>query len=176
MKKLHLPLTDKEIRRLKAGDSVLLSGALYTARDAVHKILSGLIKNRKKLPIPLEGAVIYYTGPTPARKGRAVGACGPTTSARMDEFTPPLLAAGMRAMIGKGRRSEAVRQAIKKYGAVYFLAPAGCGALISEKVTSARLTAYRGLGPEAVYRFEVKDFPVVVGIDANGRDIFKRRS
>jgi fumarate hydratase subunit beta len=172
-KNLNLPLTDKEIKNLKAGQNLLLSGKVYTARDAVHKILAGLIENRKKLPISIEGIAIYYAGPAPAPPKRVIGSCGPTTSKRMDAFTPRLLKAGVKVMIGKGRRSKMVKEAIKKYKAVYFLAPAGCGALLSKKIIRKRLRAYRRLGPEAIYELEIKDFPVTVGIDTKGRDIFK---
>ena len=173
MKRLNLPLRDKDIRRLKAGQSLLLSGRLYTARDAVHKILANLLKNRKKPPISLKGITIYYTGPAPAPPRRVIGSCGPTTSARMDVFTPPLLRAGVKAMIGKGRRSKTVKEAIKKYRAVYLLAPAGCGALLSGRIAQKKLIAYKNLGPEAIYELKVKDFPVIVGIDSKGKDVFK---
>ena len=172
-KRLKLPLGDKDIHNLKGGESLLLSGKLYTARDAVHKILVNLIKNKKKLPIPIKGVTIYYTGPAPHPPRKVIGSCGPTTSARMDVFTPALLRAGVRAMIGKGRRSKAVKEAIKKYKAVYFLAPAGCGALLSRKITKRKLVAYKNLGPEAIYELKVKDFPVIVGIDSKGKDVFK---
>jgi len=174
MKKLSLPLREDEIRTLKAGQSLLLSGRVYTARDAAHKILAALIRKKRGLPIPLRGAAIYYTGPAPAPRGRVIGSCGPTTSARMDVFTPMLIRKGVKAMIGKGRRSKDVREAIKKYKAVYFLAPAGCGAFLSKKITKKRVAAYKKLGPEAIYELEVKCFPVVVGIDCKGRDIFDK--
>lgn len=173
MKRLNLPLKTEDIRFLKAGDSFLLSGKLYTARDAVHKILANLIKNKKKLPIALKGITIYYTGPAPHPPRKVIGSCGPTTSARMDIFTPLLLKAGVKAMIGKGRRSKAVREAIKKYKAVYFLAPAGCGALLSRKITKRRLIAYKNLGPEAIYELKIRDFPVIVGIDSKGKDVLQ---
>ncbi len=176
MKKINLPLKDKDIQSLKAGESLLLSGRLYTARDAVHKILTNLLKDKKKPPMPLKGITIYYAGPAPAAPGRVIGSCGPTTSARMDVYTPALLKRGVKAMIGKGRRGKAVKEAIKKYKAVYFLAPAGCGALLSEKITKKKLIAYEKLGPEAIYELEVKDFPVIVGIDSKGRDVFEKKS
>ena len=172
MRKLNLPLSDKEIQSLKMGQSLLLSGRVYTARDAVHKILTGLLKNKKRPPIQLKGAALYYAGPAPASPQRVIGSCGPTTSARMDGFTPILLKAGAKTMIGKGRRSEKVKEAIKKYKAVYLLAPAGCGALLSKKITKKKLIAYKKLGPEAIYELELKDFPVIVGIDSKGKDIF----
>lgn len=173
MKKINLPLKEKEISKLKAGQSLLLSGKVYTARDAVHKILVDLLKNKRKLPISIKGIAIYYAGPTPAPSHRVIGSCGPTTSARMDEFTPMLLKAGVKVMIGKGRRSKEVKDAMKKYRAVYFLAPAGCGALLSKKIIRKRIVAYKRLGPEAIYELEVKDFPVIVGVDSRGKDIFE---
>ena len=139
MKNLKLPINDMDIRRLKAGESLVLSGRLYTARDAAHKILAELLKDGKKTPVSLKRATIYYAGPAPAPPGRAIGSCGPTTSARMDGFTPALLKAGVKVMIGKGRRGKAVKEAIKKHKAVYFLAPSGCGALLSKKIIQVNL-------------------------------------
>jgi fumarate hydratase subunit beta len=176
MKKLSLPLTDKDIKTLEAGENLLLSGKIYTARDAVHKMLAGLLKDKKRLPIPLKGITIYYAGPTPAPPNKIIGSCGPTTSARMDEFTPMLLKAGVKAMIGKGRRSKEVKRAIKKYKAVYFLAPAGCGALLSKRIIGKKIVAYKKLGPEAIYELEIDNFPAVVGIDCKGADIFIRNT
>ena len=173
MKRLNLPLTDKDMRSLKAGQNLLLSGKVYTARDAVHKILADLLKNKRRPPIHLKGITIYYTGPIPAPPKKIIGSCGPTTSARMDVFTPMLLKAGVKAMIGKGRRSKKVKDAIKRYKAVYFLAPAGCGALLSKRIIKKKLIAYKRLGPEAIYELEVKDFPAIVGIDSKGKDVFK---
>lgn len=172
MKELRLPLTQKDLAGLTAGDELLLSGTLYTARDQAHKRIAESIRLRKRLPIGLAGAAMYYCGPTKTPKGRAIGSCGPTTSSRMDSFTPALLKVGLRVMIGKGDRSEAVRSAIKRHKAVYFLAYAGCGALIAGYVTGARPVAFKDLGPEAVYRLEVRGFPVIVGIDAKGRSIY----
>jgi fumarate hydratase subunit beta len=166
MKRIRTPLTKKDILSLKAGDEVLLSGEIYTSRDQAHK------RMLKKIPLDIKQAVIYYCGPTKTPPGKIIGSCGPTTSSRMDAFTPLLLKRGLKAMIGKGRRSEEVRQAIKKYKAVYFLAYAGCGALISKYVQKARPVAYADLGPEAIYRLEVKDFPLIIGIDAKGRSIY----
>ena len=133
-----------------------------------------MLKNRRRTPISLKGIAIYYTGPTPSPSSRVIGSCGPTTSARMDMFTPMLLKAGVKVMIGKGRRSKKVKDAIKKYKAVYFLAPAGCGALLSKKIMKKKVIAYKNLGSEAIYQLEVKDFPVIVGIDSKGKDIFHR--
>jgi fumarate hydratase subunit beta len=175
MRRVSLPITDKDINRLRAGDRLLLTGTFYTARDAVHKILAGMLKKKKRLPIPLKGIAVYYAGPTPAPRGRVIGSCGPTTSSRMDLFTPIMLKAGVKVMIGKGRRSREIKKAIKRYKAIYFLAPAGCGALLSEKIKGKKIVAFKELGPEAIYELEVKDFPVVVGIDSGGKDIFDKR-
>ena len=163
MKKILLPLTGNAIKTLKPGEQVLLSGSLLTARDAAHKRLIDTLKAGKKFPVSLKGETIYYTGPTPKRKGEVIGSCGPTTSSRMDSFTPLLLKHGIVGMIGKGERSEDVNQAIKKYKAVYFITIGGAGAYLSEKVKSAEVIAYQDLGPEAIYRLEVKDFPAFVG-------------
>jgi len=157
---------------LKCGDEVLFSGTVYTARDQAHKRLIEAIKAGKKLPFDLSGAIIYYCGPTAAPRGKVIGACGPTTSSRMDEFTPELLKRGLAGMIGKGKRSAEVVKAIKKYKGVYFLAYAGCGALISKFVKRAKVIAYKDLGPEAILKLEVQDFPLIVGIDATGRSIY----
>ena len=173
MKKMQLPLPRGEIGKLKAGEQVLLSGVIYTARDQAHKRMCAAISSRAKLPIDLNGAVIYYCGPTPPRKGKAIGACGPTTSKRMDGFTPLLLSKGLSAMIGKGSRSNRVIDAIKKYKAIYFIAPAGAGAYLALRVKKSKLIAYKDLGPEAIYRLEVEDFPVIVGIDTKGRNIYE---
>ncbi len=162
---------------LKIGQQINFSGVVYTARDQAHKRLVEAIKNNQKLPIDLKGAIIYYCGPTRTPKGKVIGACGPTTSSRMDEFTPILLQHGLAAMIGKGNRSPEVAKAIKKYRAIYFLTYAGCGALLAKYVKSKKLIAYPDLGPEAICKLEVKDFPLIVGIDAKGRNIYgqKRR-
>lgn len=172
MRKMRLPLADNDIKSLKVNDRLLISGIIYTARDQAHKKLVEAIGKGQRLPVDLEDAIIYYCGPTPAQPGGIIGSCGPTTSARMDAFTPILLEAGVKAMIGKGRRGKEVKEAIKRYKAVYFLAPAGCGALLSRKIKRKRLIAYRNLGPEAIFELEVEDFPVIVGIDSKGRDIF----
>jgi len=165
MKKINLPLQKKDIAGLRSGEEAGLTGIIYTARDQAHKRLIEAIRKRHKLPFGLRGAVIYYCGPTKTPKGRVIGSCGPTTSSRMDEFTPELLRRyGLSGMIGKGSRSESVVKAIKKFKAVYFLTYAGCGALLSKYVKSARPVAYRDLGPEAIYELKVQDFPVIVGI------------
>lgn len=171
MKRIELPLTEDVIKSLKAGDELLLNGYLYTGRDQTHL---RLIKDiaRKKPPFDLRNEVIYYTGPTPASPGRAIGSCGPTTSGRMDPFTPFLLKAGLKGMIGKGKRSEDVKRAIKKHKAVYFLTIAGAGAYLSKKIVEAKPVFYKDLGTEAIYRLKLKDFPVIVGIDSKGRSIY----
>lgn len=145
-----------------------MSGVIYTARDQAHKRLTQVGKR----PFGLRGAVIYYCGPTKAPKGKTIGSCGPTTSSRMDAFTPNLLKAGLIGMIGKGSRSKYVIAALKKHKAVYFLAPAGCGALLSKYVKKAKVIAFKDLGPEAVYQLEVKDFPLIVGVDSKGGSIY----
>ena len=169
-KKISVPLTDKTIKSLKAGDSVLLSGVIYTARDAAHK---RLVLDIKHTPLDLKGQIIYYCGPTPAMPGRPVGSAGPTTSGRMDGFTGPMLKAGIKGMIGKGPRSKETRELIKKHKAVYFVAAGGAGALLAGHIVSSQVVAYPDLGPEAVYRFEVLDFPVIVANDIKGRDVFE---
>ncbi len=173
MKEVKTDLTKQIIESLKAGEGVLFSGVIYTARDQAHKRLVELINNKKRLPLKLKGQIIYYCGPSATPRGRAIGSCGPTTSSRMDEFVGSLLGFGLIAMIGKGRRSKKVRDLIKKFKAIYFIAPAGCGALLARRVVSKKLVCFKELGPEAVYRLEVKDFPLIVGIDASGRDIYK---
>lgn len=175
MKRISLPITDEQIKELKAGDEVFLTGTIYTARDMAHKMFVEGMKDKQMPPIVFHGATLYYAGPTPGRPPRMIGSCGPTTSARMDKFTPVMLDAGIKAMIGKGRRSEEVKEAIKKHRAVYFLAPAGCGALLGSKIKKAKVTGYADLGPEAIYELEVEDFPVIVGIDSKGNDIFKTK-
>ena len=175
MKKIYTPLIERCIQSLKAGDEVLLDGVIYTARDLAHQELVCTIRKKKKLPLSLRNQVIYYCGPTPAQEGRVIGSCGPTTSSRMDAFTIDLLKAGLKGMIGKGIRSPEVRTAIKKYKAVYFLTIGGAGALLSTRVKKAKVFAYKRFGPEAIYRLEVENFPLIVGIDSRGRDIYKRR-
>ena len=174
MKKIITPLTDEIVRSLKAGDEVAISGVVYTARDAAHKRLCELIEQDKKLPIPLKGSVIYFVGPTPAPPGKVIGSAGPTTSARMDNFSPILLAAGLKGMIGKGYRSDAVRDALKKYCAVHFAALGGAGALLSQYIISAQVVAYEDLGTEAIRKLELKDFPAIVAYDSFGNTVFKK--
>jgi fumarate hydratase subunit beta len=161
-----------KLNKLKAGNEILLSGVMYTARDQAHKRLIETLARGRKPPINLKGKIIYYCGPTRTPKGKVIGSCGPTTSSRMDAFTAALLKAGISGMIGKGERSEEVRRAIKKYKGVYFLTHAGCGALLSQFVISKTLVAYKDLGPEAIYQLTVKDFPLIVAIDTKGRSIY----
>ena len=173
MKKIETILKESEVKRLKTGDELFLSGVIYTARDQAHKRLVEAIKKGCKLPIDLKNQIIYYCGPTKTPKGKIIGACGPTTSSRMDTFTPVLLKVGLAGMIGKGSRAKEAREAIKKYKAVYFLTYAGCGALLAKYVEKATPVAYANLGPEAILKLEVEDFPLVVGIDSKGRSVFK---
>ena len=172
MKRISSPLNELDILSLCAGDEVLLTGEIYTARDQAHKRLVEALKKGKQVPFDIRGQVIYYCGPAKTPKGKIIGSCGPTTSRRMDEFTPVLLSKGLKAMIGKGGRSKEVRESIKKHKAVYLLAPAGCGALITKYIKSARAIAYQDLGPESILKLKVKDFPLIVGIDAKGRSIY----
>lgn len=172
---IHLttPLDQETVSRLKIGERVLLSGTIYTARDAGHKRLVDLLDRGEKLPIPLEGQVIFYVGPTPPPPGRPIGAAGPTTSYRMDAYAPRLMAEGLKGMIGKGTRNEAVKQAMVEHGAIYFAAIGGAGALISRCITSAEVVAWPELGPEAVRRLEVKDLPLFVAGDTRGGDLYE---
>ena len=172
VKKITTPLTDEVLRSLKAGDNVLIDGVIYTGRDAAHKELVETLERGEALPVDLQGQAIYYVGPCPAKPGQPIGSCGPTTSGRMDPYTPAMLSVGLKAMIGKGNRSAKVVEAIKQYGAVYLLATGGAGALLAKRVKQAEVVAYPELGPEAIYRLEVEDFPVVVGIDTEGNDIY----
>lgn len=171
MRKLITPLTKDKIAGLKAGEQVLLSGIIYTARDQAHKLIAAALSKGGKPPVELSSCVIYYCGPSGTPEGKVIGSCGPTTSSRMDAFTPLLLEAGVSAMIGKGGRSQEVARAIKRCDAVYFITYAGCGALLARTVRKAEVVAYPHLGPEAVYRLEVEDFPLVVAIDSSGRKL-----
>lgn len=172
-KKIRTPLTEDTVRELKAGDSVLISGKIYTARDAAHKRLIEALERKEELPIDIHDSIIYYVGPCPAKPGQVVGSCGPTTSGRVDAYTPKLIALGLKGMIGKGYRNNEVINAMQKYGAVYFTAIGGAGALLSERVIESRTVAYEDLGPEAIYEFTVEDFPVIVTIDMYGNNLYK---
>lgn len=170
---IHTPLTKDEAQKLKAGDTVLLTGVIYTARDAAHKRMCEALERGEELPFPLQDAVIYYVGPTPAPPGRVIGSAGPTTSGRMDAYAPRLMEEGLRGMIGKGERTDAVIESMKKNGAVYFAATGGAAALLASRIKAARVIAWEDLGTEAVRRLEVEDFPLTVVIDAEGRDLYK---
>ena len=172
-KKIHTPLTREAVRDLKAGDSCLITGVIYTARDAAHKRLCELLDKGQPLPVDMENAIIYFVGPTPAKPGQAIGSAGPTTSYRMDAYSPALIAAGQTGMIGKGKRGEEVIAAMKEHGAVYFGAIGGCGALLSKCIKKAEIVAYEDLGAEAIRRLEVEDFPVVVIIDSEGNNLYE---
>ena len=173
--KIQLPLEDADLERLRAGDHVLLSGVIYTARDAAHRRMVAALEKGEPLPFDVRGQVIYYVGPTPARPGRVIGSAGPTTSMRLDPYTPALLKAGLKGIIGKGARGPAVREALKKHKAVYFLAVGGTGALLSQRIKKVDIIAYEDLGTEAVRRLEVEDFPVVVVNDLCGNDLLEAR-
>ncbi len=173
MIRLTAPLTDADVERLRAGDRVLLSGFVYTARDAAHARLVELIEKGEPLPFDLSGQIIYFVGPTPAPPGRPIGSAGPTTSYRMDPYSPVLVAHGLKGMIGKGKRSDEVKEALRRHKAVYFGAVGGAAALISKRILSAEIVAYEDLGPEAIRRLEVKDFPAVVVNDAHGGDLYE---
>ncbi len=168
------PLNDTVVRQLRVGDRVSLSGIIYTARDAAHQRLKAAIDAGEDLPIPLEGQVIYYVGPAPARPGAVTGPAGPTTAARVDPLTPPLLVRGLKGMIGKGKRDATVRAAIVQYGAVYLVAVGGAAALIAEAIKSVEVVAYGDLGTEAIHRLVVVDFPLIVGNDCVGGDLFEQ--
>lgn len=171
-KRITAPLDEKVARELRAGDTVLLSGTLITGRDAAHKRMTDLIKAGEPLPFEISGQVIYYVGPTPAPPGRPIGAAGPTTSYRMDAYAPLLMEHGLRGMIGKGQRSDEVKKAMMKWGAVYFAGVGGAGALISGCIKEAKVLAWEELGPEAVRRLVVKDLPLIVATDVLGNDLY----
>ena len=173
IKKLQTPFTREDARSLKAGDSCMITGVIYTARDAAHKRLCELVAQGKPLPMEMENAIIYFVGPTPAKPGQAIGSAGPTTAYRMDAYSPALIAIGQTGMIGKGKRSPEVVEAMKKHGAVYFGATGGCGALLSKCIKKAEIVAYEDLGAEAIRRLEVEDFPVTVIIDSEGNNLYE---
>ena len=175
MKKLTTPLDEKTVRALKAGDQILLSGVIWTGRDQAHKRLVALLDEGKELPVDLQDQAIYFVGPCPARPGEPIGSAGPTTSGRMDAYSPRLIKdCKLRGMIGKGGRADAVVDAMKEYGAVYFAAAGGAGALIAQSIKKAEVIAFPALGPEAIHRLEVEDLPLVVAIDSDGNDLYKR--
>ncbi len=173
VKKITTPLDDKRVMELKAGDSVLITGDIFTGRDAAHKRLIELIKQGKELPIDIQGQVIYYVGPAPAKPGYPCGSAGPTTSYRMDPYAPPLLDRGLKGMIGKGLRSKEVIESMKKNKAVYFGAVGGAAALIARSIKNSEVVAYEDLGAEAIHHYYVEDFPAIVVIDYLGNDLYK---
>lgn len=173
---IQAPVSKEDARSLKAGDYVYLSGTIYTARDAAHKRMKEALDQGQKLPFDLKGSVIYYMGPSPAREGRPIGSAGPTTASRMDKYTPELLDLGLGAMIGKGKRSPAVIDAMIRNGAVYFAAVGGAGALLSKCILSSEIVAYEDLGAEAIRKLEVKNFPVIVVIDSQGNNWYETAS
>ena len=171
--KLVTPLDDQSVERLKIGDRVLISGYVYSARDAAHKKLIDLLDRGEQLPFDIKGQVIYFVGPTPARPGRPIGSAGPTTSSRMDKYSPRLIAQGLKGMIGKGFRSPEVIEAMKKYKAVYFAAVGGAGALLAQRIKESEIVAYEDLGPEAIRRLKLDNFPVIVVNDCRGNDLYR---
>jgi fumarate hydratase subunit beta len=172
-KHISVPLDQKTVSALCVGDYVYLTGTVYTARDAAHKRMYETLERGGKLPVDLENSLIYYMGPSPARPGMPIGSAGPTTAGRMDKYTPALLDLGLKGMIGKGKRSQAVKEAVVRNGAVYFAAVGGAGALLSRSILSSEVIAYDDLGTEAVRRLEIKDFPVIVVMDSQGNDLYE---
>jgi fumarate hydratase subunit beta len=172
-KRIKLPLNEKIVSDLRAGDRLLLTGVIFTARDAAHKRIVEELEHGQVPPFYMKDQTLYYVGPSPAPPGRVIGSAGPTTSTRLDAYTPPLLAAGLKGMIGKGPRSAEVKEAIRQYNAVYMAAVGGAGALLSKSIVKSEVVAYADLGPEAVLRLEVKDFPVTVINDIHGRDLYE---
>lgn len=172
-RKIQMPLSKEDALSLKCGDYVYLTGVIYTARDAAHKRMYDALRKGESLPLEIAGQTIYYMGPSPAREGRPIGSAGPTTASRMDKYAPELLDLGLIGMIGKGKRTQAVKDAIVRNGAVYFAAVGGAGAILSKCITSSEVIAYDDLGTEAIRRLEVKDFPVIVVIDHEGRDLYE---
>lgn len=170
---IQAPVSRETVRGLRAGDYVYITGTIYTARDAAHKRMQEAQERGETLPFDVAGSILYYMGPSPAREGRPIGSAGPTTASRMDKYTPALLDMGLLGMIGKGKRSDAVKEAIVRNGAVYFAAVGGAGALLSKAITGAEVIAYDDLGTEAVRRLEVRDFPAIVVIDAEGNDLYQ---
>ena len=173
VKVIRPPLTDAFVHSLRAGDEVIIAGAIYTARDIAHKRLCESLSKGQPLPFDIKGALIYFCGPTPAPPGKPIGSAGPTTSARMDAFSPTLIAAGLKAMLGKGYRNQAVRDALKQYCAVHLSTIGGAGALLAKHITSAQVVAYEDLGTEAIRRLEVVDFPAIVAYDSYGDSVYK---
>jgi fumarate hydratase subunit beta len=173
---LATPLTDDDVEKLRTGDRVLINGVIYTARDAAHQRIADLLDSGGDLPFPLCGQVIYYAGPSPAKPGAVIGSCGPTTSSRMDPYTPKLIQQGLKGMIGKGTRSSEVKAAMVTHKCVYFAAVGGGGALLAKTIKESEIIAYPDLEPESVRRLVVENFPAIVAIDAYGKDIYERSS
>ena len=172
-RRIQVPLKEKDIEELRAGDYVYLTGTIYTARDAAHKRMYESMKKGETLPIELKGNVLYYLGPSPAREGQVIGSAGPTTSSRMDKYTPDMLDAGLKGMVGKGKRSTEVVEAIKRNHAVYFAAVGGAGALLAQCIKEAQVVAYEDLGTEAIRRLYIEDLPVIVVIDKEGNNLYE---
>ena len=172
-KHLNVPANTEELAELKSGDYVYLTGTIYTARDAAHKRMYETLLDGKELPVDVKGQFIYYLGPTPAREGQVIGSAGPTTSSRMDKYNPTMLDQGLKGMIGKGKRSKEVMDAIVRNHAVYFAAVGGAGALLSKCITKSEIVCYEDLGAEAIRKLEVKDFPVIVVIDSEGNNLYE---
>lgn len=170
---INAPLTKEDAAKLKSGDYVYITGTIYTARDAAHKRMYEALQNGQPLPLDMRNNIIYYMGPSPAREGRPIGSAGPTTASRMDKYAPSLLDLGLRGMIGKGKRSREVQEAIVRNGAVYFAAVGGAGALLSKSILSSEVIAYDDLGTEAIRRLQVKNFPVIVVIDKDGNNLYE---
>lgn len=171
-KYINTPITEDDVENLKIGDSVFISGTIYVARDAAHKRMQEMLDKKQKLPFELENNIIYYMGPSPAREGRTIGSAGPTTSSRMDKYTPTLLNLGLRGMIGKGKRSIEVKEAIIRNKAIYFAAIGGAGALLSKAIVKSEVIAFEDLGAEAILKLNVKNFPVIVVMDSDGNDLY----
>ena len=172
-KYIQAPITENDIVDLKIGDSVLISGTIYVARDAAHKRMQEMLDANKKLPFELKNNLIYYMGPSPAREGRTIGSAGPTTSSRMDKYAPTLLDLGLKGMVGKGKRSKEVKEAVIRNKAVYFAAIGGAGALLSKAIVKSEIIAFEDLGAEAILKLEVKEFPVIVVMDSKGNDLYE---
>lgn len=172
-KYINAPIKDEEVKSLQAGDYVYITGTIYTARDAAHKRMYEALQEGKPLPINVKNNIIYYMGPSPAREGRPIGSAGPTTSSRMDKYTPDLLDLGLKGMIGKGKRQDVVKESIVKNGAVYFAAVGGAGALLSKRIIKSTIIAYDDLGTEAIRELEVENFPVIVVIDSQGNNLYE---
>ena len=172
-KHIRVPLNDETVVSLEAGDYVYLTGTIYTARDAAHKRMNEALQKGEQLPLEMKNNVIYYMGPSPARAGRPIGSAGPTTASRMDKYAPALLDLGLKGMIGKGKRTKEVKEAVMRNGAVYFAAVGGAGALLSRSITSSQIIAYDDLGTEAIRRLEVREFPVIVVMDSRGNDLYE---